>query len=152
MAFAASPDSTLDLRTRIAQKRVQLEAFIARALPRKRRLLNLTIIAGTVAAALTAGPAAGGATFTAWLTKTLGLTSPSWQLLCGLASLSSVTATVTTQILKSQHTEEYLARAQSCRAKLEALEIGLSTGELDTPRAAGEFTRCVEEASFLEGV
>ena len=150
MAAVVSPDSSFDLRTRIAQKRAQLDAFVARMLPRKRRLLNLTLFAGTLAAALTAGPAAGGATFTAWLTKTLGLTSPAWQLLCGGAALCSLTATVATQMLKSQHIEEHVARAQSCRAKLEALEVGLSTGELDQSRVAGEFIRCVEEASFLE--
>ncbi len=140
----------VDLRGRIAQKRAQLETFLASALPRKRRLLNLTIVAGTLAAALTAAPAAGGASFTAWLTKTFGLSSPAWQILCGVASLCSITATVATQLMKSQHVEEYVTRAQSCRAKLEVLEIGLSTGELDSSRAAGEFIRCVEEASFLE--
>jgi hypothetical protein len=143
--------SNVDLRGRIAQKRAQLDAFIARALPRKRRLLNLTIITGMLAAALTAAPAAGGASFTAWLTKTFSLAAPAWQILCGVASVCSITATVATQLLKSQHVEEYVTRAQSCRAKLEVLDIGLSTGELDTSRATGEFIRCVEEASFLEG-
>jgi hypothetical protein len=150
MTATTSSAPAPDLRSRITQKRGQLDAFIARALPRKRRLLNLTIIAGTLAAALTAAPAAGGASFTAWLTKTFSLSSPAWQLLCGVASVCSITATVATQLLKSQHVEEYVTRAQSCRAKLELLEIGLSTGEIDSARAAGEFIRCVEEASFLE--
>jgi hypothetical protein len=144
--------ATIDLKGRIAQKRAQLDTFIARAQPRKRRLLNLTIIAGTLAAVLTAAPAAGGASFTAWLTKAFQLTAPAWQILCGVAAACSVTATVATQLLKSQHIEEYVTRAQSCRAKLEVLEVGLTTGELDTSRAAGEYLRCVEEASFLEGV
>ena len=142
--------ATADLRRRISQKRLQIEAFVAKALPRKRRLLNLTIITGTLAAALTAAPAAGGASFTAWLTRTFQLTAPAWQLLCGAASLCSITATVATQLLKSQQVEEHVARAQSCRAKLEALEIGLSTGEIDPSRASSEYIRCVEESSFLE--
>jgi MFS family permease len=139
-----------ELVSRITSKRSQLEAFIGRALPRKRRLLNLTLIAGTLAAALTAAPAAGGQSFTAWLTQAFGLTSPSWQILCGVASICSVTATVATQLLKSQHVEEHVARAQSCRAKLEVLEIGLTSGEIDPSRATTEYMRCVEEASFLE--
>jgi hypothetical protein len=150
MSTAAQPVIPIDLRNRIAEKRRQLEAFIAKAQPKKRRLLNLTIVAGTLAAALTAAPAAGGATFTAWLTQTFGLSSPSWQILCGIASACSLTATVSTQLLKSNHVEEYVTRAQSCRAKLEVLEIGLATGELDSSRATSEFIRCVEEASFLE--
>jgi len=147
---ATTPTSSVDLRSRIAQKRAQLETFIARALPRKRRLLNLTIITGTLAAALTAAPAAGGASFTAWLTMTFGLTSPSWQLLCGAAAACSVAATISTQLLKSQNIEEHVTRAQSCRAKLEVLEVGLSTGHLDASQATAEYLRCVEEVSFLE--
>jgi len=107
-------------------------------------------VAGTLAAALTAAPAAGGASFTAWLTRTLELSSPAWQLLCGVATVCSITATVATQLLKSQNVEEQVAKAQSCRAKLEVLEIGLSTGEIDASRATNEYIRCVEEASFLE--
>jgi hypothetical protein len=67
-----------DLLARIREKRHQVEVFVRGALPRKRRLLNVTIFGGTLAAAFTAGPAAGGASFTAWLTSTFGLTSPSF--------------------------------------------------------------------------
>ena len=85
------------------------------ALPRKRRLLNITIFGGTLAAAA-----------------------------------CSVAATVSTQLLKSQNIEENVARAQSCRAKLEVLEVGLTTGHIDTSQATSEFIRCVEEVSFLD--
>jgi MFS family permease len=140
-----------ELLARVTRKRQDVERFIAAALPRKRRLLNVTIIGGTLAAALTAGPAAGGPTFTAWLTSLFGLGSPAWQLLCGAATACSIGATVATQLLKSQHVEEHVARALGCRAKLEVLEVGLSTGQLDVPQATTEFMRCVEEASFLDG-
>jgi hypothetical protein len=139
-----------DLLARIREKRQQVEVFVGGALPRKRRLLNITIFGGALAAAFTAGPAAGGASFTAWLTSTFGLTSPSWQLLCGAAAACSVAATVSTQLLKSQNIEEHVARAQSCRAKLEVLEVGLTTGHIDTTQATSEFIRCVEEVSFLD--
>ena len=142
-------DAGRDLLGRIQDKRRQVESFVARALPRKRRLLNVTIVGGTLAAAFTAGPAAGGTTFTGWLTSTFGLTSPAWQILCGAAAVCSVAATVSTQLLKTQNVEEQVARAQSCRAKLEVLEVGLTTGHLDTTQATTEFIRCVEEVSFL---
>ena len=150
MAVTTVDPRAADLLARIQTKRRQVDAFVSGALPRKRRLLNVTIFGGTLAAAFTAGPAAGGASFTAWLTSTFGLTSPSWQLLCGAAALCSVAATVSTQLLKSQHIEENVARGQSCRAKLEVLEIGLTTGHLETPQATSEFIRCVEEVSFLD--
>jgi hypothetical protein len=139
-----------ELLARIQDKRRRVDSFVAAAVPRKRRLLNITIVGGTLAAALTAAPAAGGATFTSWLTTTLGLTSPAWQILCGAAAACSVAATVSTQLLKTQNVEEQVARAQSCRAKLEVLEVGLTTGHIDAMQATTEFIRCVEEVSFLD--
>jgi MFS family permease len=147
---AITDDARRALLGRIQGKRRQVDTFVRKALPRKRRLLNVTIVGGTLAAAFTAGPAAGGPTFTGWLTSTFGLTAPAWQLLCGAAAVCSVAATISTQLLKTQHVEEHVARAQSCRAKLEVLEIGLTTGHLDTAQATTEFIRCVEEVSFLE--
>lgn len=143
--------SNEELAGRIRQKRAELDAFLSAARPRKRRLLNTTIVGGTLAAALTAGPAVGGASFTAWLTMALGLTSPSWRLLCAAASVSSIMATVATQLLKSHNIEEHVARAVGCRAKLEALDLGLALGQLDLRQATTEYLKCVEDAAFLEG-
>jgi hypothetical protein len=70
--------------------------------------------------------------------------------LCGLASACSITATVATQLLKSHNVEEHVSRAQSCRAKLEVLEISLSLGEIDVRQASAEYLRCAEQISFLE--
>jgi hypothetical protein len=145
----AEVQSDHGLATRISEKRRQLDEFIVRAKPRKQRLVNTSIFAGMLAATLTAGPAAGGVTFTSWLTQTFGLSAPAWQILCAGAAVCSVTATVATQLLKSQNIEENVARALSCRAKLEVLEIGLSTGQIAIPQATTEYIRCVEEASFL---
>ena len=139
-----------EIASRIRQKRLELEKFLSRARPRRRRLINVTIIGGSIAAALTAAPALGGQSFTAWLTMALGTTSPSWRLLCGAASICSVAATVATQLLKSHTIEEHVTRAQGCRAKLEVLEVGLTTGQIDTRQATAEYLKCVEEAAFLE--
>ena len=150
MTLPTAEDPATSLLARIKGKRHDVDVFIATALPRKRRLLNVTIFAGTMAAAFTAGPAMAGQPFTSWLTMTFGLTSPAWQLLCGAATACSLSATVATQLLKSQNTEEHVSRALSCRAKLEVLEIGLSTGQIQLPQATTEFIRCVEETAFLE--
>jgi hypothetical protein len=148
----APQDPATELAARIRDKRGQLERFLATARPKKRRLINTTIIGGSIAAALTAGPAVGGPSFTTWLTGTLGLTSPSWRLLCAAASVSSLTATVATQLLKSHNIEEHVTRAQGCRAKLEVIEVGLAAGQIDAKQATAEYLKCVEEAAFLEGV
>jgi hypothetical protein len=147
----ANVESNEEILGRIRQKRQQLEKFLSGARPRKHRLINTTIVGGSIAAALTAAPALGGQPFTQWLTTTLGLTSPSWRILCAAAAVSSVTATVATQLLKSNNIEEHVTRAQSCRAKLEVLEIGLTVGQLDVRQATTEYLKCVEEAAFLEG-
>lgn len=146
---AAEPGD--ELLSRVRSTRARVDAFVAAASPRKHRLINLTIVGGTLAAALTAAPAMGGPSFTAWLTMTLGLDSPSWRLLCGAASVSSMTATIATQLLKSTHLEEHLARALGCRARLEALEVGLTLGHLDARHAAAEYLKCVEDAA-LSGI
>ena len=138
------------LVNRIGQKRAQLDTFLSAARPRKRRLLNTTIVGGSLAAALTAAPAIGGQSFTAWLTGALGLASPSWRVLCAAASICSVMATVATQLLKSHNIEEHVTRAQGCRAKLEVLEVGLTLGQLDTRQATTEYLKCVEDTAFLE--
>jgi len=146
----ATAQSSGELVSRIRQKRTQLETFLAAARPRRRRLLNTTIIGGSLAAALTAAPAVGGQSFTAWLTGTLGLGSPSWRLLCGAATVCSIMATISTQLLKSDNVEEYVTRAQGCRAKLEVLEAGLALGQVDAQQATSEYLKCVEEAAFLD--
>ena len=142
--------SSDDILARIRDKRAEVERFLVGALPRKRRLLNTTIVGGSLAAALTAGPAVGGAPFTAWLTMSLGLTSPSWRLLCGAASVASIMATVATQVLKSNNLEQNIGRAQSARARLEVLETSVTLGQLEPAQAATEFLKCVEDAAFLE--
>ena len=121
--------------------------------PRKRRLLNTTIVGGSLAAVLTAGPAVGGPSLTVALTGALGLnpaSSPAWRILCAAASVCSIMATVATQLLKSQNIEEHVTRAQGCRAKLEVLDVGLTLGQLDVRQATAEYLKCVEDGSFLE--
>jgi hypothetical protein len=152
MSVTLPPDAARTaLQDRITSKRDEVHTFIVAEGPRKQRLLNTTILGGSLAAALNAGPAIGGAPFTAWLTGTFGLTSPAWQLLCGAAAVCSISATVATQLLKSRQIEERLARAESCRAKLDVLEVGLSTGHIDVPQATSEFLRCLEDTAFLPG-
>jgi len=142
--------SSDDILGRIRAKRAEVDRFLATAVPRKRRLLNTTIVGGSLAAALTVGPAVGGQPFTAWLTMAMGLTSPSWRLLCGAASAASIMATVATQLLKSNNIEQNIGRAQSARAKLEVLETSVTLGQLDPRQAVPEFLKCVEDAAFLE--
>ena len=123
--------------------------FSRAAATRRRRLHNLTIVAGTLAAALTAAPAFGGKPMADWLTAAWGLSAPSWRLLCGLAATCSIMATIATQVLKSHNVEENFTRAQEPRAHLEILDVGVVSGEIDASRAAEEYLACVKNASFI---
>ena len=145
--MTAEPVETLLARVR--GTRLQVDRFIAASVPRKRRLLNTTIVGGTIAAVLTAAPAVGGAPFTTWLTSSLGLESPVWRLLCGAASLSSIAATIATQTLKSTQLEEHVARALGCRARLEVIETGLALGHLDVKQATTDYLKCVEDSAVI---
>lgn len=137
------------LLSQIREKRAQVRSYVATALPRKRRLQNATLLAGSLSALLTAGPAVGGKPFAAWLSQTLNLAGPSWQLLCGGAAICSALVVLATQHLKSQNLEEHVARAQGCSAKLEVLEVGLGTGQFNVQNAGAEYLKCVEAVAFI---
>jgi ribosomal protein L17 len=61
-----------------------------------------------------------------------------------------LTATIATQLLKSNDIEQNIGRAQSARAKLEVLETSLTLGQIDSRQAVAEFLKCVDDASFLD--
>ncbi len=145
---------TLDaLILRVQAKRADLNAYLRAAGARNRRLVNITIIAGSLAAAMTAGPALGGKPFADWLTEVLGLTpasSPSWRLLCGVAFLCSLAATIATQLHTSHNYEEHITDAQKARATLEVLAVGVMSGYLSQHEATRRYLECVESTPFIE--
>jgi hypothetical protein len=145
---AGDPDS--ELLSRIQHKRASVDKYLTKATARRRRLLNLTIITGTCAAALTTAPAFGGKSMADWLTTTFGLSAPAWQLLCLVAAVCSVIATLATQLLKSHNMDERITRGQHLRAQLEQLEIGIASRELNDAQAAKQYMAHLQDASFMQ--
>lgn len=139
------------LLKRIATKREQISAFLSKSQPRSRKLVNTAIICGALAAALTAGPAFGGSTMTAWLTETLGLKSPVWQLLCLGSTICSVTAAIATNMSKSHAIASKILSAQACNAKLEGLELLIEMNQVDAEKSAALYTQYLTEISFVGG-
>ena len=144
-------DLQSDLLGWIDQKRPEVKAYLRLAGSRRRLLMNTTILAGTLAAALTAAPALGGKSFADWLTSVLSLSSPAWQLLCGVASLCAVAAAVATQLLKSHNVEERITCAQGARVKIEMLEVGIKSGLITPTDAAGDYIKCIGDIAFIQG-
>jgi hypothetical protein len=134
----------------LKDKRHALDRYLEREAPRKRALLNISLLAGGLATLLTAAPAVGGKALIELLKAALGLQSPVWQLMCAGAAVCSALATVANQLLKSNGREEQLLRARTCRARLEALELGLTVGSLDAAHATPEYARCLEDSAQLE--
>ena len=135
----------------IRTKREKLETYLARTVSRRRRCLTLTVVTGTLAAALTAAPALGGKPVADWLTVTFGLSAPAWRILCAAAMICSLTATITTQLVKSHNVDEHVSRAQLARARLEVLEVTLSSREFDYATVAEECSQCAKDTAFIDG-
>jgi MFS family permease len=147
---ATRPDPESGLISRVQTTRAEVNRYLRTTGARRRRLLNLSIVTGAIATALTAAPALGGKTFADWITATFGLSSPSWQILCALAAACSLTAAVVTQLNNSKNYEEHIAHAQQIRATLEMLEIGIATGHLSRRDATSQYLKCVENTTFIE--
>jgi hypothetical protein len=105
MTATPCPDQD-PLIEQLRSQRAQLDRFLRRTLPQRRQLVNASILCSSLAALITAAPAFGGQAFTTGLTETLNLAVPSWRLLCGLASVASVVASVATQVLQTSRLEE----------------------------------------------
>jgi cellobiose-specific phosphotransferase system component IIB len=150
LTMPSGEDGRAALIAWIQAKREHLDTYLARTVARRRRQLNLTLVAGTLAAALTAAPALGGKPAADWLTAALGLSSPAWRLLCVAGMICSLTATVTTQLAKSHNVDEHINRAQTARARLEMLEVGLSLPGYDYAAAAEECLQCIKDTAFID--
>ena len=151
LRVSGGEESRAEIMSWIRAKRGNLDRYLARAVARRRRCLTLTVVTGTLAAALTAAPALGGKPVADWLTVVFGLSSPAWRLLCAAAMICSLTATIATQLVKSHNVDEHVSRAQSAGARLEILEIGLSSREFDYAAVVEECKQCAKDTAFIDG-
>jgi hypothetical protein len=141
--------STGDVSVWVDRRRVEIGDYLDRMQARQRRALNLAIVAGACASVLTASAAVGGQRLANFLASSLGQSVPAWQVLCAVATLFSLAAAITTQLLKSHNVDERVARAQTARAKLDIIRFGLATGHVTEADAAAEYNASVELTSFI---
>ena len=140
------------LQHRIREKKSQVQMYLRKTQPRSDRLIIASIVCAGLAGMLTAGPAAGGPSFTQALTQVLGMTSPSWRLLCIVATVLSFIATTTIAIHKIQDLANKVAKAQAAHASLEALETLLETTDISNTKAAEQFGKIAHDVSFAVAV
>ncbi len=150
MPTTSAPKSDDELLARVLSKRADVDRYLRVAERRRRLLVNLTIVAGSIAAALTAAPALGGQPLAEWITETLSLTTPSWRILCALACVCSLVATVSTQMRAAHGLENHITKAQTVRATLESLEVSIASGTVSRRQAAAQFRACIEGSAFID--
>ena len=138
------------LIARVHGKRADVHHYLKATGKRSRLLVNVTVVAGSVAAALTAAPALGGKPLTDWLNEALGLSAPSWRILCAIACVCSLIATIATRTRASHNYEDHIARGQGVKAALEVLEVGLEAGTVNRQQAMTQLGTCIEESSFMD--
>ncbi|NIV03469.1 hypothetical protein GWN26_06450, partial [Candidatus Saccharibacteria bacterium] len=97
------------LLKKIRTKRQEIADYLTRSEPRHSRLIKSSIVAGALAAALTAGPGIGGDGFIEAAKSVVSFGIPIWQLLCLIATLLSATAVVANSILKSSDLSSKIA-------------------------------------------
>lgn len=137
------------LLAKIRDKRKELADYLAKVEPRNTKLINSSIIAGALAAALTAGPGVGGEGFISAAKDVVSFGIPVWQMLCLIATILSVSVVITNGMLKSHSLSAKVEKTRACDAKLEGLEIMLELEQVDLKQATQVYTQCLTEISHI---
>lgn len=137
------------LLEKIKTRRRQVAEYLDKNEPRQTRLITFSIVAGALAAALTAGPGVGGNGFIDAAKGVVSLGVPVWQALCLLATLFSVVVVIANGMLKSNDLISKISQARGCDAKLEGLEIMLSLNQIELKQAASLYTQYLTEISHV---
>lgn len=137
------------LLEKIRTKRREVADYLKKNEPRQSRLIITSIVAGALAAALTAGPGVGGSGFIEAAKEVISFGIPVWQVLCLLATFLSMAAVITNGMLKSNDITSKISQARGCDAKLEGLETMLELQQIDLQQAASLYTQYLTEIPHI---
>lgn len=137
------------LLKKIKTKRREVADYLKEKEPRHSRLITISIVAGALAAALTAGPGVGGDGFIEAAKGFVSFGIPVWQVLCLLATLLSMAVVITNGMLKSKDMTSKIAQVRGCDAKLEGLEIMLELQQIELQQATSLYTQYLTEISHI---
>lgn len=136
---------------KINSKRKQVQDFILRQGPRNKLLINVAIICGIMGTALAGIPAIGGTAAIDGIKSVTQTQLPIWQILCIGAALSTMAATIATSLRSNHDTTNRLTKAQACDAKLEMLELLLTSNQIDMKQAIEKYGEYSAEVAFIRG-
>jgi len=137
------------LLEKIQAKRGEVSDYLKKNEPRHSRYITISIVAGALAAALTAGPGVGGTGFIESAKGVVSFGIPVWQVLCLLATLLSMSAVITNGLLKSRDLTSKITQVRGTDAKLEGLEIMLELNQIELKQAASLYTQYLTEISHI---
>jgi hypothetical protein len=135
----------------IQEKRRRIGAYLQEIEPRGSRLTNATIVFGGFATLLTASQLVFGRGSTNLLKNLYPIDGgvSVWQILAVAATICSAIAAIAGAMYKQQELAARLAKAQSCAAKLEALETSLSLDLISIKDANSRYAQCITEIPFV---
>ena len=150
--MADQTDPRQDLLKRVNARRAAVEAYLRERRPRIRRRVTATLVLTSLAAILTAGPGIGGRDFTEAVDVTFDLADSSvvWRILCLLALLVSVCATVLTAIDKANNSAAELSAVEAADAELEGLATLLEFGHLSVEDGVKLYQQYVTKIPFID--
>jgi len=137
------------LLEKIKAKRGEVSEYLEKNEPKHSRYITISIIAGALAAALTAGPGMGGTGFIDSAKGVVSFGIPVWQALCLMATLFSVSAVIANGLLKARDLTSQIARVRGCDAKLEGLELMLDLEQIDMKQATSLYTQYLTEIPHM---
>lgn len=140
----SAPDERAAFVAVVHARREAVARATERLARRDTRLTLMSVIASAVATVLTAAPAMGGPELTRAL-GSAGPDTPSWRILCGVASICSLLAAIAANLHRQGEVTSRLARCQAGAARLEALELQVSFQKAALLDATGEYGRIIAD-------
>ncbi len=144
-------DNRQQLAAHIARRRSEINSYLRRAKPRRKRLVNVSVTGSTLAAAVTVGPSVGGTDFTSAVQSIFSLANDStvWRILCLCAVFLSVGAALATNLSNSHSASEHLSAAEAASAELDGLESAVAFGHLPIEDAVKLYGQYTAKVSFI---
>jgi len=144
-----NPNERNTLLSKIRAKRQDLADYLSAMEPRNSRLINFSIVAGALAAGLTAGPGIGGDGFIGAAKGLISFGIPVWQVLCLVATILSIIVVISNGMLKSHDLTTKIGQARMGDAKLEGLETMLELEQIEVKQAAQRYSQYLTEIPHI---
>jgi hypothetical protein len=135
----------------IARHNAHMHRYVRRNSRRKNRLTMICIVSSSLAALITAGPAAGGTSFIDVVKSLLGLTdaNAAGRLICLAAMLVSLVAAIAANINKSSDLPDRVAAAEAGLAELKKVAVELQFDRMSVADGSDHYSAVIERTAFV---